>query len=146
MSIIVFLALILFVLTFFLLSRKGVSANSIERKITIGVCNPFISDGVLNILSKYSSNNPDVEIFIICADEEILIKHFNEKKLDLLLLSIRNNMRQVNKAKIKNIKINTSPLLSRYSNILIEPYECECLKLELIYNDEELGSLFDSVI
>ena len=135
---IVIIVVVLLALIILLISRKEVSAKSINKRINIGICSPFIADGVLNIISQYSTNHPEVSIYLTCSNNESLCRAYRNNELDLLFLSSDVNFEGAK----GDIEIEEEPLLSRYSSIVVEPYERKRVKLHVLSRCNEIGKLF----
>lgn len=135
---IVIIVVVLLALIILLLSRKEVSAKNINNRINIGICTPFIADGVLNIISQYSSKHPETPIYLTYADSESLYWAYRNNELDLLFLPCDVNFEGAK----GDIEIEEESLLSRYSSIVVEPYERKRVKLHVLSRCNEIGKLF----
>lgn len=129
--------------------------------LRIGFSNPFVPDGLANVLEQYSKIYTDVSVRIFYGTEDELIKNLLVHKLDIVFLPENIDIPANARYNIKEILLSNTPIMMKYAGAPIEPiasgniiqnvlwleetrisfvsYFVECLKREVIVKVPDCG-------
>lgn len=101
------------------------------------------------ILEKFSSKYPDVEICVCSGSNEELIKELSAGKLDVIILPENVEIPIETQYEIRHIPLHHTPVTMSYGGLPIEPITEGCIEQKILWKKTAgvtLASRFTSCI
>ena len=97
-----------------------ISSDTAGSSLRIGLSNPICTEGITDIIEKYSSEYPDISVCLLSGDDKELIDALSAHKLDVIFLpeDTKNLCRDYDSIPLM---LKCTPVVVNRSGLCIEP-------------------------
>ncbi len=112
---------------------EGLLLTADRNSLKIGFSNPFVADGLSDVLEKYWKMKPEISLILFSGTEDELNREFSDRRLDVIFLPVSAAVPEKTRDNTREVLLSCMPVFMKYGGLPIEPITKECIPYHVLW-------------